>query len=332
MGTLFALYGRPGGFRCKDLPIPQADRPDSWVEEPISFPRLIAGLLCGLVLTTPALGAAALPDFTGPWGRNTFNFEMPDVGPGPIANLRRVGADAGRSLAGGDPVPLVGDYNNPILRPEAAEVVKKNGEYSESGHDFPNPSNQCGAYAPPYLFTNQQGMDILETKDEIVILYTQDHTVRHVRLNANHPSKLAPTAMGDSVGHYEGDTLVVDTIGIKVEPYTVVDRFGTPQSEAMHLVERYRLIDAAEAQAALDRHTKTTGLTGPLTIDPTYPKGLRIELKIEDPKTYTAPWSANVTYRRVIRPYVEANCAENNVDKLHHGDIKYLPTANIADF
>ena len=296
---------------------------------------MIAGLLSGSALISPALGAAAedaVPDFTGPWGRNMFNFEPPDSGPGPIVNLRRLGADAGRSAADGDPIPLVGDYNNPILKPEAAAVVKRNGEYSESGHDVPDPSNQCGTYSPPYLFQMQQGMQMIQRKDDIVILYTQNSQVRRVRLNSSHPRNLKPTPTGDSIGHYEGDTLVIDTVGVKLEPYTVVDRFGTPQSEAMHVVERYRLIDAKEAQAALDRHVKTAGVTGAMVPDPDYDKGLRLELKIEDPNVFTAPWSANISFRRVIRGWNEGVCAENNVDMFHMGDLKLVPTANTPDF
>jgi hypothetical protein len=301
----------------------------------LAFRRLIAGLLSGSVLACPALGAAVkdtVPDFTGPWGRNVFNFETPDTGPGPIVNLRRLGADAGRSVADGDPIPLVGDYYNPILKPEAAAVVKRNGEYSERGHDVPDPSNQCGAYSPPYLFSIQQGMQMLQRKDEIVILYTQNFQVRHVRLNSSHPRDLKPTPMGDSIGHYEGDTLVIDTVGIKLAPYTVVDRFGTPQSEAMHVVERYRLIDAKQAQAALDRHARIVGTTGPMLADPDYDKALRVELKIEDPNVFTAPWTANVSYRRVIRAYNEGVCAENNVDMFRMGDLKLVPRADKPDF
>jgi hypothetical protein len=71
-------------------------------------------------------------------------------------------------------------------------------------------------------------------------------------MNQPHPAKVVPSAHGDSVGHYEGDTLVIDTVGVKVGPYTMIDRLGTPYTEALHVVERYRLIDyeaAVEAQA-----------------------------------------------------------------------------------
>ncbi len=280
----------------------------------------------------PAAAADATPDFSGPWGRNMFNFEPPDSGPGPIVNLRRLGAYAGYTAVDGDPIPLVGDYSNPILRPEAAAVVKRNGEYSESGHDVPDPSNQCGAYSLPYLYSISLGLQMIQRKDDVVILYAQNAQVRHVRLNSSHPRDLKPTPMGNSIGHYEADGLVIDTIGIKLEPYTVVDRFGTPQSEAMHVVERYHLIDAKEAQAALDRQISVVGTTGAMAPDRNYDKALRIELKVEDPRIFTTPWNANVTYRKVIRGYNEGACAENNIDMFHLGDLKHVPIANRPDF
>jgi hypothetical protein len=138
--------------------------------------------------------------------------------------------------------------------------------------------------------------------------------------------------MGDSVAHYEGDTLVIDTVGVKVQPFTMVDRFGTPQSEALHLIERYRLIDAKEAGEALERQAKTTG-GGAVVADPNYSKGLRVELTIEDPNVFTTPWSANVTYTR--RPgtwadHLEQVCAENFTDVLHQG-FERVPTADTPD-
>ncbi len=292
----------------------------------IGFAVLFAAVL-------PAIAQpASAPDFSGPWGRNMFNLEPPDSGPGPLVNLRRLGAAAGTSAADGDPIPLVGDYNNPILKPEAAEVVKRNGEYSESGHDIPDPSNLCGAYSPPFLFSMMQGMQLIQRKNDIVILYTQNAQTRRIRLNSAHPKNLKPTLMGDSVGHYEGDTLVIDTVAIKREPYTVADRFGTPQSDAMHVVERYRLIDAREAQRALDRQLAVAGITAPMTPDPHFDKGLRIELTIDDPGVFTQPWNANVTYRRVIRGFNEGACAENNNDVFHLGDLTLMPKADRPDF
>jgi hypothetical protein len=57
-------------------------------------------------------------------------------------------------------------------------------------------------------------MVMVKRRDDIVILYTQGQQVRHVRMNARHPAQLKPTPSGDSIGHYEGDTLVIDTAAI----------------------------------------------------------------------------------------------------------------------
>src|SRR5215469_4587763 len=150
-------------------------------------------LLCGMAaIAVPAFAdrSAAAPDLSGIWARNSFNFEAPPSGPGPIRNLRRVGPDASRFILGGDPVPLVGDYSNPILKPQAAEAVKRWGEFSAGGHDIPDPSNQCADFSPPFILQMQQRMEIVQSKNEVVFIYSGDDQVRHVRLNATHPKKV----------------------------------------------------------------------------------------------------------------------------------------------
>ena len=295
------------------------------------------GLLAAPLLIGPTVAAekAAIPDFTGAWARNAFNMEAPASGPGPLANLRRVGKDATAYILGGDPVPLVGDYKNPILKPQAAEAVKRWGEHSASGHDIPDPSNQCHPFSPPFLLGMEQVVRIAPLKNEVVMYYSQDDQVRHIHLNASHPARLTPSAMGHSVGHYEGDTLVVDTVGIKVGPYTTVDRFGTPQSEAMHVVERYRLIDAEEARKAQERHELTAGRVGGKEgnnpIDASYGKGLQVQVRIDDPNVFTAPWSAIVTYRRTPMAWDERVCAENNYSPFDP-EFAHVPTAARPDF
>ena len=307
---------------------------------------VLTGTLLAAALSPAALAQqSTIPDFSGVWGRSVFNFEPTGVtGPQPLRNLRRVGPDASKPVVVGDPVPLVGDYMNPILRPEAATLVKQRGEMSASGHDFPDPSNQCATFSPPFLFTIQLGMQLLQRKDEIVILYNNNQQVRHVRLNSAHPRNLNPTTTGDSVGRYEGDTLVVDTVGIKLMPWTTADRFGTPQSDMMHVVERYRLIGANDAKDALMQQEKRDGCicggvgssafirpNGAAQIDATYDKGLRVEVRVEDPKVYTTPWTGNVTYMHVKRNWAEGVCAENNTDVLHQG-FEHVPTAETPDF
>src|SRR5882724_10380869 len=284
---------------------------------------LTGAIVLAAILYSPAIGAqsaTAIPDFSGPWARVGMDPELPRSGPLPLVNLRRP-MDDPHVNGGGDPLPLVGDYNNPILKPLAAQAVKKAGELSEGGRINPDPSNQCAPYSPPYIFTIQLGVQMLQLKDEIVMLYPQDDQVRRVRMNASHPRKLIPSAMGDSVGHYEGDTLVIDTVGIKLLPVTMVDRYGTPQSEALHLVERYRLIDAADAKAAMEQHQRRAGFAGAAPFDPNY-RGLQLQYTVEDPKMFTTPWSAQITYRRTTLPWSEQVCAENIVE--------YWPGMNIG--
>jgi hypothetical protein len=292
---------------------------------------LLAGLGCASIVAVSALGAerAGIPDFSGMWGRNAFNFEPLPAGPRPLTNLRR------RPDGTGDANKLVGDYNNPILKPQAAEIVKQKGELSLAGKNYPDPSNQCSAYAPPFTFAMQLGMQILQQKDRITMIYNQDDQVRHLRLNAKHPAQVTPSPMGDSVGHYEGDTLVVDTVGIKTGRVAMVDRYGTPHSDALHVVERYRLIDGAKAKEAAEGHIKedgSAGLGGNVAVDADYKgMGLQLQFTVEDEKMFTMPWSAAVTYRRIKGPWTEQICAEN-FHEYHTGNDTEIPRADKPDF
>jgi hypothetical protein len=258
--------------------------------------------------------AAPIPDLSGIWGR-WFNIEPPLSGPGPIVSkLRRPDG----SIMGSN----VGDFTNPILRPHAAEAVKKTGELELSGIVIPNPHNQCRPEPTPFALGIQLGIQIIQQKDEVVLVYLSDDQPRHVRMNVPHSEHLTPTWRGESVGHYEGDTLVIDTIGQKVGPLSVVDRFGTPFSAALQVVERYRLIDGATARDLQLKHESAyfgAGRTSPpanpygrgeIDLDPTKP-GLQVEITVEDPATFTTPWSGFVTYRHVQGSWPESVCAEN---------------------
>ena len=275
-----------------------------------------------------AQGAPAGFDFSGLWSRATFGFEPPDAGPGPIRNLMR--QPDGRE----DRNRTVGDFANPILTPAAAAIVKRDGEIARSGADYPTPNNQCRPMASPYIL-RVQGIEILQQPDRVTIIYAQDHQFRTIRLNQRHPTHVIPSWHGDSVGHYEGDVLVVDTIGVKVGPASMLDTYGTPFSDALHLVERYRLIGYANAKLAQEKGLKEYGppvTEQAVSIDPDYRgRGLQVAFTVEDRESFTAPWSAAATYLRSRDQWVENVCAENIHEYYAPHDVE-VPQAAIADF
>ncbi len=186
-------------------------------------------------------GLAEIPDFSGIWAHPYLTgFEPPASGAGPIVNRSRRNGT-------GNFQQLVGDFTSPILKPAAAEIVRQHGEISLAGKGYPTPSNQCWPGGVPYVFWDFL-MQMFQEGDRITMVYRQGNEMRHVRLNAQHPPAPTPSWYGDSVGRYEGDTLVIDTVAIKVGPFAMVDMYGTPHSDKLHVVERYRLIDLAEAK------------------------------------------------------------------------------------
>jgi hypothetical protein len=306
---------------------------------------LLVAALAGAV-ATPALGqtaapaagpvgsgtqsAASIPDFSGAWVHPALGFGAPLTGPGPVLNKVRLPTGASNFSL------LVGDYTNPILKPEAAEVVKKFGEISLSGLAFPDPDNMCLQDPLPYIFWNFY-VRLLQQPHRVMIIYAHDSDFREVRLNQPHPATVIPSLHGDSVGHYEGDTLVVDTVGIKLGPYRMVDRFGTPYTKALHVVERYRLLDYEATKEALDRAEKEWPRVGGV-VDPNYRgKGLQLEFTVEDEGVFTMPWSATITYGRDANQYWEERvCAENvqhDYQARYYSDRNaHLPTADKPDF
>jgi hypothetical protein len=158
-------------------------------------------------------------------------------------------------------------------------------------------------------------------------------------MDAPHPAHVTPSWQGDSIGHYEGETLVIDTVGLKVGPLSMVDMYGTPHSEALHVVERYRLIDG---EAARDAQRKQESVHpdfpkpfypyGRGAIDPdTEKKGLQVSITVEDPGVFTTPWSGLVTYRHVLGEWPEAVCAEN-IHEYYHNKETEVPRADKPDF
>jgi hypothetical protein len=290
-------------------------------------------------------GAASIPDFTRVWTHPAFPwFEPPASGPGPITNLSRWAEQRPADPAAGtqarpagktgisDYDQLVGDYHNPILQPWVAEVVKKFGEKALAGIEAPNPSNQCWPFGVPFIY-KQQTMEMIQQPDRVTIVYSGDHEVRRVRLNEPHPSPLRPSWYGDSVGHYEGDTLVIDTVGVKVDrPYAMIDLFGTPYTDKLHIVERYRLRDYDGVKDALERNRKENWLfQGDVWTRHRGDKFLQLHVTIEDEGVFTTPWTATLTYAPGDGEVGEGVCAENRREYYNNKDAD-VPRAETPDF
>jgi hypothetical protein len=287
--------------------------------------RMLVTGISALFLSAAAVSAAgpAVPDFSGVWGRTSVDYEPPPSGPGPVMNKTRTF------------YMRIGDDTNPILRPPAAEKVRQAAAVSRTGVNFPTPSNQCTPWSAPYAWRALE-MQMLQAKDRVTILYVGDQQIRRIRLNSRHPQRVIPSAMGDSIGHYEGDTLVIDTVGFKPGRYSMIDNYGTPFSEQLHLVERIRLIDGDLANRAAEQAERDSGRVevemGGASIDPSYKgPGLQISFRVDDPAVFTTPWSAQVTYRRSAGPWEERVCADNPHNYSTGADVP-VPQAPKADF
>ena len=271
-----------------------------------------------------AQSAASIPDFSGIWRHGSLPWFVPPAsGPAPVTNRSRR-KDNGVANYG----ELVGDYANPILQPWAAEVVKKFGEISLAGVTYPNPANQCWPEPVPFIFKHNK-MQMLQQPDKITVLYLEDHEIRWVRMNEPHPAHVTPSWHGDSVGYYKGGTLVIDTVGIKTDrPFAMIDLFGTPYTENLHVVERYQLLDYEDAKEGLERSAKENMRFGNIDGAGKY---LQLYLTVEDKGVFTTPWSATITYGRASGELDEVVCAENRHEYYYNKDSE-VPTAEKPDF
>jgi hypothetical protein len=259
---------------------------------------LCTGFIAALsaLALTAAAGEPAVPDLTGPWMRtgNAFDFvpPKPGNGAGPLVNV-----------SGNDLIPI-GNIDSPILKPWAAAEVKMHNEIVLDGKLANDAPASCLPMGVPYVLQVRENVWLLQQRDLVTIAYQNDNQFRTVRLNAEHSAHPVPSWFGESVGHYEGDTLVVETRGIAVHEFSAIDRFGTPHTEAMHVVERYRVAD--------DR------------------KSLRADFTVEDPGTFNMPWHAAVIWTRGTAYPGERPCAENN----REGEMGLvpMPVAKKPDF
>lgn len=136
-------------------------------------------------------------------------------------------------------------------------------------------------------------LQIMQNAKYLGLLFEQNTWFHLVRLNAEHAKNLTPTWFGDSVGHWDGNTLVIDTIGFNGR--TRLDTIGHPHSDKLHVIERYARPDLGH---------------------------INYEITIDDPVTFTRPWKNTRVF--TLRPdweIMEYSCEENNKD-FFEGHIK----------
>jgi len=228
---------------------------------------------------------AKVPQFTGFWVRTGEPMFEPISGVPegkPVERLLVDSKDAEEIMAG--------DWSNPVLQPWVRDIVKKNAVSEIALKHVYQADDSCWPVAVPAILNMREVVQWTQEKDKITLVYQRDHQVRHIYLNQKHSENPKPSWYGESVGHFEGDTLVVDTAGIKVAPMSFVDPFGTPHTDKLHVVERYRVM------------TDEGG------------RGLEASIRVEDSGTFTKPWVAKVVYRpNRVQEIVEVICSENNV-------------------
>ncbi len=220
------------------------------------------------------------PDLTGVWQSGSTargSWEEANSGNGIGGNGKNPNAPAILSSSDRPAAAEKAPY-----QPWAAQKVLES--YKIRGID--DPAAQC---LPPGIpRTSTLGLfptQIVQTPKQIIFLYEYMHEYRVVPLNAKHPDDIQPTYMGDSVAHWEGDTLVVDVTGFNDRTWLIGT--GTFHSEDLHVTERYTRVDKDQ---------------------------INYDNTMEDPKILTKPWviHTNLMLREGTR-LQEYVCAENNL-------------------
>lgn len=176
------------------------------------------------------------------------------------------------------------DGSDPPWQPWNKQAFDERAAAEAAGTPLYDPTAACLPSGYPRLIAAPYPVEIIQTPETVVFLYETQHLFRVVHLNGEHPADFAPTHMGHSIGHYEGDTLVVHSTGFV--DYTQIDEQGSKHSDAMEVTERIRKLEDGS---------------------------LEILFTIDDPKAFTQPWTARRVWqwRPDVRFY-EYVCEENN--------------------
>ncbi len=205
-------------------------------------------------------------------------------------------------INGIQPTYRIGDLSNPNLKSWAKDVMKKDNDEVLAGKIAFTPGQACKPQGVPAFSLAQGPLIFLQTPREITLVEESSQFVRHIYMNVPHSADVKPSWFGESVGRYEGDTLVVDTVGIS--PKSFVDSYRTPHTDKLHVIERYRLVEGGNA--------------------------MEVRLRIEDPDTFYQPWETYQLYRRARAPLAEDICQEGNFQLF--GDDYGIPKAARPDF
>jgi hypothetical protein len=270
---------------------------------------LAVGALTGLVLAAaaPRLAAeGAAPDFSSndtAWvfGNNDYVAIPGEPSPTRSDPAHPYVTNNEFRASGKQPTFRVADLSNPNIKPWAKEVMKRENDKALSGGiPFSARASCMPSGVPAFMMAVVEPLHFMQTPKQVTMIFSGDAQVRRVYLDVPHSANVKPSWYGESVGHYEGDTLVVDTIGQNNKSF--VDNYRTPHSDKIHVVERYRMIDGG--------------------------KRMEVRFRVEDPDTFYQPWSAIGYLNRVKMPMHEEHCAENNEHLFDY----HIPVASKADF
>jgi hypothetical protein len=250
---------------------------------------LLPVVLAAQATYKPPRGPDGHPNLNGIWqAMNTANWDLEDhnAQAGPVLALGAEGAEpGGLSVVEGGKIPY---------RPEALEKRKQNYQNRLKL----DPEIYCYLPGVPRATYMPYPFQIFQSDREIAIAYEYDGAFRNIFLKDPGPAPV-DTWMGQSVGHWEGDTLVVDVTGL--DERTWFDRSGNYHSDQLHVVERYTLRS---------------------------PEVLWYEATIEDPKVFSRPWKISMPlYRHVEKnaQLMDFKCVEF-VEELMYGQYSKKPT------
>lgn len=267
----------------------------------------VLAMLAGTAIPQHAMAADAPPNFsptgqTG-WVGIGIGALLPVPGsPKPVAQDPAY-PYIPNGTPGQQPTQRISDISNPNLKQWAKDVMKKDNDEVLGGKFAFTARSSCKPGGVPGFDVLLGGtLTILQSPREVTMIFSGNNEVRHILLNASHAANPQPSWYGDSVGHYEGDTLVVDTIGLNDK--TFLDNYRTPHTGKLHVIERWRPIENGSR--------------------------LEILMSIDDPDTFNQPWQALRQYERVNHTFAEDVCSENNSN---HFDFDFgTPTADKPDF